>query len=63
MIRILGILALLSILALPGSAQDYLEGGNVGPYTGDAGQYFTDPIFMMKVGGGTSCATQQRSGI
>lgn len=56
MIRILGILALLSILALPGSAQDYLEGGNVGPYTGDAGQYFTDPIFMMKVGGGVTSA-------
>ena len=56
MIRILGILALLSILALPGSAQDYLEGGYVGSYTGDMGQYFTDPIFMTKVGGGATSA-------
>ena len=54
MIRILGILALLSILALPSSSSDYLEGGSVGPYTGDMGQYFTDPIFMNKVSGGTS---------
>lgn len=54
MIRILGILAILSIMALPSSAQDYLEGGYVGSYTGDMGKYFTDPIFMMKVGGGTS---------
>mgnify|MGYP001070268701 CR=1 FL=1 len=54
MIKILGILALLSILALPSSSSDYLEGGYVGSYSGDMGQYFTDPIFMMKVGGGTS---------
>jgi len=56
MIKILGILALLSILALPGSASDYLEGGYVGSYTGDAGKYFTDPIFMMKVGAGATSA-------
>lgn len=54
MIRILGILALLSILALPGSSSDYLEGGYVGSYSGDAGKYFTDPIFMMKVGAGAT---------
>jgi len=56
MIRILGILALLSILALPGSSSDYLEGGYVGSYSGDAGKYFTDPIFMMKVGAGATSA-------
>ena len=28
-----------------GSGQDWLEGGYVGSYTGDIGQYFTDPIF------------------
>ncbi len=56
MIRILGILALLSLLALPSAAQDYLEGGYVGSYSGDAGKYFTDPIFTMKVGGSTSLA-------
>jgi hypothetical protein len=56
MIKIFSILALLTILALPGSSSDYLEGGYVGSYTGDAGQYFTDPIFMMKVGGGATSA-------
>ena len=54
--KILGILALLSILALPGSSSDYLEGGYVRSYSGDAGKYFTDPIFMMKVGGGATSA-------
>ncbi len=44
-IKIFGILALLFILALPSGAQDYLEGGYVGSYSGDIGQYFTDPIF------------------
>lgn len=56
MIRILGILALLSLLALPSAAQDYLEGGYVGSYSGDAGKYFTDPIFTMKVGAGATSA-------
>jgi hypothetical protein len=50
MIKIFGFLALLSILILPCSAQDYLEGGNVGRYTGDIGQYFTDPIFRSPGG-------------
>ena len=27
-------------------AQDYLDGGYVGSYTGDIAQYFTDPIFF-----------------
>jgi len=45
MIKIYGFLALLSILILPCNAQDYLEGGYVGSYTGDMAQYFTDPIF------------------
>ena len=27
---------------------DWLDGGYVGPYTGDIGKYFTDPIFYSK---------------
>ena len=50
MIKIFGFLALLSILVLPCGAQDYLEGGNVGRYTGDIGQYFSDPIFRSPSG-------------
>lgn len=50
MIKIFGFLAMLLILILPCSAQDYLEGGNVGRYTGDIGQYFTDPIFRSPGG-------------
>jgi hypothetical protein len=44
-IKVFGFLAMLLILVLPCSAQDYLEGGYAGSYTGDIGQYFTDPIF------------------
>lgn len=45
MIKTCGVLALLALLASVSSASDYLEGGYVGSYQGDMGQYFTDPIF------------------
>jgi hypothetical protein len=50
MIKIFGFLAMLLILVLPCSGQDYLEGGYAGSYTGDIGQYFNDPIFRSPSG-------------
>jgi hypothetical protein len=50
MIKICGLLAILFILVLPCSAQDYLEGGYVSSGNGDMAQYFTDPIFRSPSG-------------
>lgn len=49
MIRPISIVMLLLMLAANSSGDDWLEGGYVGRDYGEIRQYFTDPIFQVRV--------------